>query len=163
MFFLGFFRDASSIVHEWERTSPAFLANLLVIDFNPRAIQELRRRGVDCIYGDIAHIDTLHHAGIHEAKLVVCSITDEILRGITNLHLLRNLKRVCPEAKIVVTSEHISQAMQLYDAGADFVYVPRLYSAAEMARLLKTALNRGFPHGRAEGVMRLRERREILD
>jgi Kef-type K+ transport system membrane component KefB len=168
--FLGFFRDASSILYEIERSErrrrkgkPAFLAEVLVIDFNPRVIQELRRRGVDCTYGDIAHIDTLHHAGIESARLVVCSITDDILRGTTNLRLLRNVRRLCPEAKVVVTSEHIKQATELYEAGADFVYVPRLHSAAEIAKILREALDEGFPTTPSEAMHGLRERHEVLD
>ena len=165
--FLGFFRDASSILYEIERQDRrrhgSFLSQLLVIDFNPRVIQELRKRGVACLYGDIAHLDTLHHAGIEKARLVVSSITDDILRGTTNLRLLRNVRRVCPDALVVLTSEHIRQATELYEAGADFVYVPRLHSAAEIAKILREALEEGFPLTPTQAMHGLRERREVLD
>ena len=140
-----------------------FLSQVLVIDFNPRVIQELRRRGVACSYGDIAHIDTLHHAGIEQARLIVCSITDDILRGTTNLRMMRNIRRLNPEAKIVVTSEHIKQATELYEAGADFVYVPRLHSAAEMAAIIKKSLRSGFPSNPVDAMALLRSRHEVLD
>jgi Kef-type K+ transport system membrane component KefB len=172
--FLGFFRDASSILYELEvadgrdrarhrRKEGGFLSELLVIDFNPRVIQELRRRGIACTYGDIAHIDTLHHVGIEAARLVVSSITDDILRGTTNLRLMRNTRALCPEAKVVVTSEHIRQATELYEAGADFVYVPRLHSAAEIARILREGLRGDFPTTPTEAMHELRERHEVLD
>jgi Kef-type K+ transport system membrane component KefB len=165
--FLGFFRDASSILYELEKADRAeqgsFLGEVMVIDFNPRAIQELRRRGVACMYGDIAHIDTLHHAGIEEALLVVSSITDDILRGTTNLRLMRNIRRLCPKARVVVTSEHIRQATELYEAGADFVYVPRLHSASEIAAILRESLRSGFPSTATQAMHDLRERHEVLD
>jgi len=168
--FLGFFRDASSILHEIElserrrRTKGGgFLDQVLVIDFNPRVIQELRKRGIDCTYGDIAHVDTLQHAGIGGARLVVSSITDDILRGTTNLRLLRGLRRVCPEALVVLTSEHIKQATEFYEAGADFVYLPRLHSAAEIAKILRDALTKGFPTTPSEAMLSLRERHEVID
>jgi Kef-type K+ transport system membrane component KefB len=172
--FLGFFRDASSILYELERADArdrarrrrkggGFLSEVLVIDFNPRVIQELRKRGIACTYGDIAHIDTLHHAGIEEARLVVSSITDDILRGTTNLRLMRNVRVLCPEAKVVVTSEHIRQATELYEAGADFVYVPRLHSAAEIAKILRESLHGDFPSTPTEAMHELRERHEVLD
>ena len=171
--FLGFFRDASSILYELEMgdeqgnrhhgRAGRFLDQVLVIDFNPRVIQELRRRGIDCTYGDIAHIDTLHHAGIESARLVVSSITDDILRGTTNLRLLRNIRRMCPEARVVVTSEHIRQATELYEAGADFVYLPRLHSAEEIARILREAVVEGFPTTPSEAMLELRGRHEVLD
>jgi hypothetical protein len=83
--FLGFFRDASSVLHEFENDGDAsdFLKKILVIDFNPTVMRELRHRKISCIYGDIAHADTLRHASIENAELVISSITDDILRGTT--------------------------------------------------------------------------------
>jgi Kef-type K+ transport system membrane component KefB len=168
--FLGFFRDASSILYEFERGAAQaggkgrdFLSHVMVIDFNPRVIQELRKRGIACTYGDIAHVDTLHHAGIEEAELVVCSITDDILRGTTNLRLMRNIRRLNQNTKVVVTSEHVKQALELYEEGADFVYMPRLYSAKEIAVILKKSLRSGFPNSRLDAMALLRARHEVLD
>jgi Kef-type K+ transport system membrane component KefB len=165
--FLGFFRDASSILHEFEHDGDAheanaFLSRILVIDFNPTVMRELRRRGIHCIYGDVAHADTLRHAGIQDAQLVVCSITDDILRGTSNLRLLRNVRSSCPKARVMLTSEHIPQALHFYEAGADFVYVPRLHSAPQLARILKQGLAEGFEEVRKEEVEHLTRRREVL-
>src|SRR5262249_31051536 len=84
--FLGFFRDASSILYEFEHEGSAeesrqFMDKIKVIDFNPTVMRELRRRSIKCVYGDIAHADTLRHAGVEHADLVVSSITDDVLRG----------------------------------------------------------------------------------
>jgi Kef-type K+ transport system membrane component KefB len=167
--FLGFFRDASSILFELGKGAgqtgkrAEFLSQVRVIDFNPRVIQELRQRGIACTYGDIAHIDTLHHAGIENARLIISSITDDILRGTTNLRLMRNMRRLNPMAKVILTSEHIKQATELYEAGADFVYVPRLHSAAEMAAIIKKSLRSGFPSSPTDAMALLRARHEVLD
>ena len=64
-----------------ETEDNGILAPILVIDFNPQVLQELKRRGIKCLYGDIAHMDTLHHAHIHSARIVACTISDNILRG----------------------------------------------------------------------------------
>jgi Kef-type K+ transport system membrane component KefB len=165
--FLGFFRDASSILHEFEHEGEPhhvkeFLEKILVIDFNPNVMRELRQRGISCIYGDVAHADTLRHAGIEEAKLVVSSITDDILRGTSNLRMLRNIRATCPNAKVMLTTEHIPQALHFYEAGADFVYIPRLHSAPQIATILKAGLEGGFDGARAAEIARLSVRREIL-
>jgi Kef-type K+ transport system membrane component KefB len=165
--FLGFFRDASSILHEFEhdgapRHVKAFLSKILVVDFNPTVMRELRARGISCIYGDVAHPDTLRHAGIQDAELVVSSITDDILRGTSNLRMLRNIRATCPKAKVMLTTEHIPQALSFYEAGADFVYIPRLHSAPEIARILKTGLADGFEKARTTEIERLSARREVL-
>ena len=165
--FLGFFRDASSILFELENGGTAvegqvLLDKVLVIDFNPTVMGELRRRGISCVYGDIAHADTLRHAGLEIAELVVCSITDDVLRGTSNLRLLRNARAACPNAKVMLTSEHIPHALQLYAAGADFVYIPRLHSAQQIAQLLKQGLDEGFDAARAAEIEVLSTRREVL-
>ena len=59
------------------------LARLLVIDFNPDVHAELTRRGIGCRYGDVASMQTLHHAEVHDAKLVVSTIPDTMLKGTT--------------------------------------------------------------------------------
>jgi Kef-type K+ transport system membrane component KefB len=165
--FLGFFRDASSILFELENSGSAvdgqvLLDKVLVIDFNPKVMAELRRRGISSVYGDIAHADTLRHAGIEEAELVVCSITDDVLRGTSNLRMLRNARATCPKAKVMLTTEHIPQALELYAAGADFVYIPRLHSASEIAHILTEGLAGGFEAARAAEVERLSYRKEVL-
>ncbi len=165
--FLGFFRDASSILFELENAGSAvdgqvLLDKVLVIDFNPKVMAELRRRGISSVYGDIAHADTLRHAGIEDAELVVCSITDDVLRGTSNLRMLRNARATCPKAKVMLTTDHIPQALELYAAGADFVYIPRLHSASEIARILTEGLAGGFEAARGAEVVRLSYRNEVL-
>jgi Trk K+ transport system NAD-binding subunit len=139
-----------------------FLSTILVVDFNPKVMRELRQRGISSIYGDIAHPDTLRHIGIQDARLVVSSITDDILRGTDNLRLLRNIRATCPQAKVMVTTDHIQQALIFYEAGADFVYLPRLHSAPEIARILKAGLTEGFDELRAAEIERLLARHEVL-
>jgi Kef-type K+ transport system membrane component KefB len=165
--FLGFFRDASSILHEFEHGADAaatkeLLSKLLVIDFNPRVMRELRARGIGSIYGDVAHADTLRHAGIEEAELVISSITDDILRGTNNLRMLKNVRATCPKARVMLTTEHIPQALSFYAAGADFVYLPRLHSAPDIAAILKRGLEEGFDKMRAEEIEHLSQRHEVL-
>ena len=165
--FLGFFRDASSILYEFEHEGSVedareFVSKIMVIDFNPTVMRELRRRSIKVVYGDIAHADTLHHAHIEDAELIVSSITDDILRGTSNLRILHTVKRVSPHARVVLTTDHIPQALKFYEAGADFVFIPRLYSAAAVARLLKKGLAEGFGDIKAQAMGQLSQRQEVL-
>ena len=163
---LGFFFEASALVHEYEVAAEAgrhrLLDRLLVIDFNPQVHEELKRRGIACIYGDISHIDTLRHADIHGATLVVSTIPDAVLRGTDNLRLLRNSRSLCPRAKVVVTAGRTASALELYEAGADYVFMPRIQSAAEMASVLVSGLEHGFESLRTEQIEQLRRRNEVL-
>jgi Kef-type K+ transport system membrane component KefB len=159
---LGFFTEASALVHEYEMARHPMLGRLLVIDFNPDVHAELRRRGIACKYGDVASMQTLHHAEVHDAKLVVSTIPDTILKGTSNLRLLQQARRLCPHASVVVTANRTAAALELYDAGADFVFVPRLHSAAQMAKILEEGLAEGFERLRAEQIAHIRQRDEVL-
>ena len=167
--FLGCFREASSILHEMELQSKdingrGVFGQILVIDFNPLVLQELKRRGIKCLYGDVAHMDTLHHAHIHAAKIVVCTISDAILRGTTNLRLLRQARRLCPNAQVIAAADNISAAIELYEQGADFVYIARLHSARHMAELIARAVQNEneLKEYRDDEFQLLKRREEVL-
>jgi Kef-type K+ transport system membrane component KefB len=159
---LGFFTEASALVHEYEMAKHPMLDRLLVIDFNPDVHAELKRRGIACKYGDVASMQTLHHAEVHDAKLVVSTIPDTILKGTSNLRLLQQARRLCPHASVVVTANRAASALELYDAGADFVFVSRLHSAAQMAEILVKGIADGFASLRADEIASIRKRDEVL-
>jgi hypothetical protein len=62
----------------------------------------------------------------------------------------------------MLTTDHIPQALHFYKAGADFVYIPRLHSAKQIARVLKNGLVAGFDGVRAAEIEHLSHRREVL-
>jgi len=163
---LGFFVEASALVHEYELDGKSgrhpLLDRLLVIDFNPLVHEELIRRGIACVYGDISHLETLRHAEIQNAALIVSTIPDTMLKGTQNLELLRTSRRLCRRGKVIVTASRTASALELYQAGADYVFMPGLQSAAQMASILAEGLEHGFAGLRAEQIERLRRRNEVL-
>ncbi|MGH7832512.1 MAG: cation:proton antiporter [Candidatus Binatia bacterium] len=167
--FLGCFREAGSILHEMKSSSKGtdsdgVLGRVVVIDFNPHVLQGLKRRGIRCLYGDIAHMDTLHHAQIRSAKIVACTISDAILRGTTNARLLRQARRLCPQAQVMVAADTVSAALELYEQGADFVYIARLHSARHIAALIVRAVQNEeeLKESREEEFLLLKQRDEVL-
>jgi Kef-type K+ transport system membrane component KefB len=136
--FLGFYKIASSLLLALEEQDPAMKEKILVIDFNPEVCQELNRRGIKCLFGDLANTGTLTEAGLEKARLVVSSIPDTILKGTNNTSILNYVKRVNPAARVIVTAERIHAAEKLWDAGADFVILPQV----EMSDRLATVINK---------------------
>jgi Kef-type K+ transport system membrane component KefB len=164
---LGFYRDASSILHQFEieargSEDSSLLRDILVIDFNPVVLEELKRRGIRSLYGDLASMDTLHHASIHDVRLIVCTLTDSVLKGTTNARLLKQLRRLAPQALLVMASDTLREALDLYGAGADFVFVPRIHSAHRIAEVLRTGLEEGLEVARQEELVALQVRDEVL-
>jgi len=118
---LGFHKIAAMLVAHFEHHNPHLLAKLHVVDFHEHIMPELRKRGVTCAYGDISSPDVLEHAHHGEVRLVICSIPDSMLQGVTNLRLLQIAKQVWPEAEVIVSADTPRQAHLLYEAGADYV------------------------------------------
>jgi Kef-type K+ transport system membrane component KefB len=163
---LGFFVEASALVHEYELDVKSgrhpLLDRLLVIDFNPLVHEELIRRDIACVYGDISHLETLRHAEIQNAALIVSTIPDTMLKGTHNLELLRKSRQLCPRGSVILTASRTASALELYEAGADYVFMPGLQSAAQMASILAEGLEHGFGPLRAEQIEQLRRRNEVL-
>ncbi len=121
---LGFFRVASALIQEIEAAEADIKDKIVVVDLNPEVLKNLPRHGVKVVYGDVSNPETLHHAGIEAAKIVIATIPDEILVGTDNLRLVGWIKKMAPEARIIATAESPSRALTLYRAGADYVYLP---------------------------------------
>lgn len=160
--FLGFTQYASSLLHELQAANPALNSEIAVVDFNPEVKKELDRRGIQAIYGDISHADTLHHARIHHGKVLVSTVPDYVLKGTSNARLLRHLAASAPDAQIIVTAETFKQARELYQQGAAFVFLPRLMSMRELCGVVMAALNGSVEEQRQAAFSELEARDEVL-
>ncbi|HEX5231497.1 MAG TPA: cation:proton antiporter [Bradyrhizobium sp.] len=159
---LGFFRAASALLTEIERRNPLLLDQISVVDFNPNVFRTLVDRGLHVIYGDISNVDTLLHAGVGTAQIVVLSVPDSLLKGASNERLVRHVRSLNPTAKIVSTADLLSDVDDLYAAGADYVTVTRLSDAHELFAAIEAADEGLLDDKRAEMDAQLIERREVL-
>lgn len=160
--FLGFFRYASSLLHELLAIDPSLAERIAVVDFNPEVKKELDRRGIVAIYGDVSHADTLHHANIHDARVLVSTIPDSLLKGTTNAQLIQLGTKLAPHARIIVTAETFTGVRDLYARGASFVFSPRTMNARELARIVLAALERDLEPERQTEMLALSSRAEVL-
>jgi Kef-type K+ transport system membrane component KefB len=159
---LGFFRIASAFMDEVFRKHQDLIEQIKVVDFNPVVRKKLEKMGVYCVYGDISNIDTLHHAHVEGAKVVLCSVPDSILKGTTNKNLLSLVRSLCPEAQVILTAESPSQAAELYKAGADFVIQVSAIAGAGAAIAVEQALSGTLEALREEQAAELGARNEVL-
>jgi len=155
---IGCFRTGSSLVHEFLQSRLEFS----VIDFNPELHETLKDLKVPCLYGDISHLDTLCHAGIDQAKVLIVAVSDDFLRGTDNLRLLACCRRANPTARIIVIAESIAKAIALYEQGADYVIVPRVLSAADVMSVLPRFDRSDFAQWRQQQIDALKARQEVI-
>ncbi len=160
---LGFFRQASSLLQEMvDRHTQEVLKEILIVDLNPEAHHKLKEMGVKCRYGDISHLDTLRGLNLEHAKIIMVTNSDNQLKGITNLRILKTLKSMAPEATIIVTAETFNTAKDCYADGADYVFVPRLVGAQYLADVLERIKSGEGPGLKASAHEYIKGRREIL-
>jgi Kef-type K+ transport system membrane component KefB len=159
---LGFFRAASALLSEIERQNPELLDQIGVVDFNPVVFQTLKERGVHVTYGDISNVDTLVHAGVGKAEIIILSVPDSLLKGANNEKLVRHVRSLNAAAKIISTADVLSDVEDQYAAGADYVVVTRLSDAHELYNVIEAADQGLLEDKRAEIDTRLSERREVL-
>jgi len=145
IFLLGVSREGLAFVQYIERAAPAMKQRLLAIDFNPETLERLETQGVEHRYGDISNPETLRHAGIERAAIVVSGISDWFLKGTSNRLILREVKGLAPATRVVVTADSLDAAAELYADGADYVLVPSALAAEHLYPVLADP----SPHGLA--------------
>ena len=128
----------------------------------PHVRQALGDRGIKVLYGDISQRETLMHAGVGSAEVLVCTIPDALLKGITNVKLVRQLREMNPKAKIITTADILMDVPELYAAGANYVSVARLDEAAQLCEVLEAARANLLKDMRAALDARLANRLEVM-
>jgi Kef-type K+ transport system membrane component KefB len=136
IFFLGVSREGLAFLRHLEREHPAMKRRIVALDYNPETLEQLQADGVECHYGDVASPETLRHAGIEHAQVVVSSISDWFLQGTDNLRLLRQVRRLVPQARTIVTADGLKAAERLYAEGASYVLIPPMLAASHLYSLL---------------------------
>jgi Kef-type K+ transport system membrane component KefB len=159
---LGFFRAASALLSQIERQNQSLLEQISVVDFNPLVFQTLTERGLHVIYGDISNVDTLVHAGIGKAEIIILSVPDFLLVGASNEKLVRHVRTLNPTARIIATADILADVGDLYAAGASYVTVTRISDASELFAVIQAADAGLLDDKRAEMDAQLNERKEVL-
>lgn len=122
---------------------PEWLNRILIVDFNPVFRRFLEAKGIRWAYGDLANPETLHHLGIEDARYVICTISDMILKGTTNRRLLESIKGIChhTQPSIILTTDDVQEAEVLIESGAAHVIVPGRISGMSLFKEMKTIVD----------------------
>jgi Kef-type K+ transport system membrane component KefB len=162
---LGVHRTASSLLHELAVNTPELLTRTLVVDFNVSIHPKIAELGPHVVYGDLTSPETLRHAGVDKARVVLCTIPGEVLASATTLSVVSTVRELCPDATLIATATTFPEARGLYLAGADYVLLPRLDAARTALQAVEAALNGQMDdlRSRAEPLIADPARREVLD
>jgi voltage-gated potassium channel Kch len=103
-----------------------------VLDYNPQIIKALRRNKINCIYGEIRSPEIFYHINIADLKLVISTVPEYE----DNSYILKTIKKLNPQAKVILTGSRISETKDLYDEGADYVIMPKVLAGEELKHIL---------------------------
>ncbi len=124
------------------RTGRGFMNNfnkddLLVVDFDPTITDLLNKRGVNHLFSDITDPHIFDNVDLSETKLVIS--TSPNLQD--NLNLTQRIKKIKEDIRIIVRAEFKSDAMLLYDVGADYVLLPHFISGQYLGTIIDSEFN----------------------
>lgn len=109
---------------------------LLIVDFNPKVIDKLKKEGFRCIYGDIGDYDLFDELRLSQAEIVISTIPDKS----DSLVLIKRIKGENKKVVVVVSADNVDDALDLYKMGADYVIIPNLLSGEKVSDILRIAV-----------------------
>lgn len=102
----------------------------LVIDYDPLTIEEVRRQGLPCIYGDAANPAILGQARLQKARVLAVAIPDFAAAELC----IRHARRLSPRLDVIVRTHSPGRIERLRDAGAVEVVYPEIEAGLEFVR-----------------------------
>jgi len=89
-----------------------------VVELNMDTIRELKAQGIDAIYGDASHRDTLQAAGVATASVLILTSAD-----IAHTEdVIKEAREQNPRVQVMARTTHLRERDKLKAAGADLVF-----------------------------------------
>lgn len=125
----GAHRTGSDIIEAFKNKK----SSLLIVDFDPEIIEALSKRGYNTVYGDMSDIELLNDIDICDAKLLISTIPD-----LESNSLFMRRAKLCNRKGIVMgIATQISEALDLYKSGADYVIIPQILGGKYASKLIE--------------------------
>ncbi len=121
---IGYGPAGRNLVRTFRETGIPFI----VIEMNPKSVQEMHQEGIKAVYGDASRPHILEHAQIHKAKLCVIAINDPD----ASPRIIKLAKYLNPTVEVIVRTRYLSQAKNLEEAGADTVVPEEMETAVRL-------------------------------
>jgi Kef-type K+ transport system membrane component KefB len=125
----GYNRIGFSILRSLKKIKKSYL----VVDFNPDIISDLQKFRIPCVYGDSFDTELLEELPIDQINLAISTIPDFE----TNFLLVDHIRKINPNAVIIMRAHHIKDALNLYEKGADYVLTPHFLGGEYIAKMIK--------------------------
>lgn len=102
----------------------------VVIELNPIRVEELRRDGEPCLFGDANNLRILKDAGVERAKLLAITHYNAAASELT----IRTALEIHPALQVIARAHYAGDVQRLRGAGASEVVVPEFEAGMEFLR-----------------------------
>ena len=102
----------------------------VVVEYNPRVVDELREAGVPAVYGDAGNVAVLAHVRLDEARLMAALMP----HGAAVEVAVRHARHLNPRMYILARASNAAEVRRLKKAGADAVVQPEFEAGVEVIR-----------------------------
>jgi Kef-type K+ transport system membrane component KefB len=128
-FLLGENRMGFSLMEYFKESKKDFV----VVDFNPLRTKQVCSKGVNCVFGDVSNSNFLEEINIEKAKMVVSTISEFDV----NMMIVKKIRDKNKDAVVIVSCERVSEVKSLYNAGADYVIVPKVMAGEDLTNMVE--------------------------
>jgi Kef-type K+ transport system membrane component KefB len=105
----------------------------MVVDHNPEVIEHLMKLKINCRFGDAGDDELLEELHLSTIQMAVSTIP----KADINLMLVHMIRLVNSQAVVIVASQQIDDALQLYKAGATYVLMSDFISGYHASVMIK--------------------------
>lgn len=125
----GYSKGGSELIKTYESMPRK---KLVVVDYDPEAIERLEARQIHYVYGDATDIELLDELQLQDAKLVVSFIT----HFPTNRFLIEYVEKLNEDSVIITRADTAEEAAELYGLGASYVMVPHFVGSEKLGNFI---------------------------
>ncbi len=111
--------------------------NFLVAEFDPVIIDELKERGIDCLFADIKDPHFFEDLNLTKTKLIIS--TSPSLED--NLTIIKKVGAINKNITIISRAENENEALILYKEGVDYTLLPHFLAGKYLSEIIDENLN----------------------
>lgn len=131
----------------------------IVVDYDPEVIEEMSRKHVPHIYGDVADPELLSEINLQNTKMIVNTINDHVV----NTAIARHVHRHNKQTILVCYANDNDEAAELYKLGVTYVLLPNFLGSDMLNTLLEDngVSKKAFDKSRREHLREMNEPSEF--
>jgi len=138
---MGYHRMGYTIMKDFKQKG-----RVLVVDFNPSIIEDVKCKDICCEYGDISDPDVMERVLKVNPKLIISTVPNYD----DNMYILKRVREHGDKIMVFLTTNSVSQALKFYEGGADYVIVPHFLGGEKASVLLQEFARRDMKDLRTE-------------